>query len=641
MIAKQLKQLLKQANKLKKEGKAEEALLSYLEVLETKPNCIPALAEIVSLYIQSKQWDKVVEFCQSSISSHPENWSAYLNLAQALKEKKDFNKAIEVYQNFLSLKSNLSIQVYIDIGNFLGKQGHLEKQIFAYCKAIELHSELLLPHQKLAQLLIESEKLEILAKTGLVSETINFYQKLLSLPVFLDRNAANIDRIHYRLGSLVLKQSIRCGKFSQAVSFFRQACESNPVNAWYPYHLGNCLRRQGYTDEALTFYQRALEARPNFADAHIEIGIVFSEKKEWHEAFYNMLKALEIQPNRGEIHSFFAKHFHLAKKHLPSEEFEHQVTAYNKVINTIKNLHNTIIVQVGRTLVNAEKVSEAIELNKKACLNILQKDKPNYVKVYWKNGNFTGPNFFIIGVMKCGTTALYDYMVQHPRILPSVLKEHNGFGLAQNIGEKFNYYLSLFPPLPSSGNFITGEASTTYMSSPTVPNNMFKYFPNAKLIVILRNPVKRAISQYYFRLDLQRGVMQRESLENALNLELQLLERESNFSENLYRYINNKSSIFLIHGLYVYFLEKWMSVFSREQFLILKSEDLGKSSATVMSQVFEFLGFPDYQKIQYPLRNRKIYPSQIDDALLIRLQKFYQPHNQRLEEFLGQKFHWD
>jgi hypothetical protein len=111
-------------------------------------------------------------------------------------------------------------------------------------------------------------------------------------------------------------------------------------------------------------------------------------------------------------------------------------------------------------------------------------------------------------------------------------------------------------------------------------------------------------------------------------------------SRDLDNLMNHKSK-FLITGLYVYFLEKWMSLFPKEQFLILRNEDLSQAPAAVMSQVFEFLGVPDCQHIEYPRKNTTTYPSQIDEILLTRLQEFYRPHNQKLEEFLGRKFNWD
>jgi Sulfotransferase domain len=271
---------------------------------------------------------------------------------------------------------------------------------------------------------------------------------------------------------------------------------------------------------------------------------------------------------------------------------------------------------------------------------IIQKFIPECLNESFDKTKLQKPSFFIFGVMKCGTTALYDYMTQHPQILPSIIKEPNQHGLAGGLGiaeEQLNYYLSFFPPLPETGNFRTGEASTAYIDSLEVPNIILKHFPDAKLIAILRNPVKRFISQYFFQL--KGSKQKKQSLENLVNSELELLEGKNDFSENLEQYI--ESSKYLLRGMYVYFLEKWMSVFPREQFLILRNEDLSRTPSGVMTQVFDFLELPDCQQIQYPPRNKGSYPAKIDESLINRLSEFYRPHNQRLEEFLGRKFDWD
>lgn len=98
---------------------------------------------------------------------------------------------------------------------------------------------------------------------------------------------------------------------------------------------------------------------------------------------------------------------------------------------------------------------------------------------------------------------------------------------------------------------------------------------------------------------------------------------------------------YLGKGLYVYYLERWMKLFPKEQFLILRTEDLTENPAVVMKQVFEFLGVQDYQHIQFIPKNKGTYSDQIDKGLLSRLYDFYQPHNYRLEELLGRKFDWN
>ncbi len=74
--------------------------------------------------------------------------------------------------------------------------------------------------------------------------------------------------------------------------------------------------------------------------------------------------------------------------------------------------------------------------------------------------------------------------------------------------------------------------------------------------------------------------------------------------------------------------------------MILTNEDLAQYPAETMKQTFAFLGLPECNSINYKPRNVGSYP-QVDAHLLSRLSNFFQPHNQRLEEFLGRKFNWD
>jgi len=93
---------------------------------------------------------------------------------------------------------------------------------------------------------------------------------------------------------------------------------------------------------------------------------------------------------------------------------------------------------------------------------------------------------------------------------------------------------------------------------------------------------------------------------------------------------------YLWFGLYSYFLEKWMALFPREQFLFLRSEDLYDQTTDTLKQVFEFLGIPDYWLSDYPKYNSGYYPN-VSRELHQKISDFFRPHNQRLEDYLGIK----
>ena len=113
------------------------------------------------------------------------------------------------------------------------------------------------------------------------------------------------------------------------------------------------------------------------------------------------------------------------------------------------------------------------------------------------------PDFAIIGAQKAGTTSLYNFITKHPAIAPASIKEVEYFSMRYSLGE--SWYRSNFPMDLSrrrlakkiNQEIITGEASPYYLFHPTAPNRMKDLLPDAKLIVILRNPVDRAYSHYH------------------------------------------------------------------------------------------------------------------------------------------------
>ncbi len=118
-------------------------------------------------------------------------------------------------------------------------------------------------------------------------------------------------------------------------------------------------------------------------------------------------------------------------------------------------------------------------------------------------------NLFLVGAPKTGSTSLYHYLAEHPQIFMCKDKEPHYFcsdfhdQCIKHHGNliKFRYtsitqYNSLFSS--AIDNSIIGEASTSYLYSTTAAKNIYKYNPNAKIIVILRNPIQLMHSWYHY-----------------------------------------------------------------------------------------------------------------------------------------------
>ena len=125
-----------------------------------------------------------------------------------------------------------------------------------------------------------------------------------------------------------------------------------------------------------------------------------------------------------------------------------------------------------------------------------------------------------------------------------------------------------FPPLPTQGGFLTGEATPWYLGGYEIEKKVSQLFPKIKLIAILRNPVTRAISNYYMSFKMMK---EHRSLEVAINSEIEILTGITDTDDIIEKYWQTEKG-YLWFSLYFYFFLKWMAVFPREQFLILRAK---------------------------------------------------------------------
>lgn len=261
------------------------------------------------------------------------------------------------------------------------------------------------------------------------------------------------------------------------------------------------------------------------------------------------------------------------------------------------------------------------------------------------------PDFIIIGAQKGGTSSLYYYLTEHPNIAPAATKEIHFFD--HKFQEGLWWYRAHFPTSLNKYyrqhirklDFITGEASPDYLFHPLVPKRIANVLPKVKLIVLLRNPVDRLYSQYSHKVD--RG-HEKLSLEDAIAAEEERTkgEREKIATQKNYYSYNYQHFSYRERGIYADQLESWFSHFPREQFLILKSEDLYKEPGEIFKQTLAFLNAPVFEpeslRKEYKQyhKSREVAPK-MDAALRKRLIEFYEPYNARLYALLGRDFGWD
>ena len=197
------------------------------------------------------------------------------------------------------------------------------------------------------------------------------------------------------------------------------------------------------------------------------------------------------------------------------------------------------------------------------------------------------PNFLILGAAKSGTTALYHYLKQHPQVYLSPIKETEFFAFE---GEELNFqgpkdlprlsittledYQAQFDSVEDE--IAIGEASPVYLYSSKAPERIYNYLPDAKLIVILRNPVERAYSQ--FLMFIRDG---REPLQDFMQA---VDEEDTRIAKNWawgWHYLRL--------GLYHQQLKRYVERYPQKQIKVYLYEELKSNSDGMLKDILNFL----------------------------------------------------
>jgi len=216
------------------------------------------------------------------------------------------------------------------------------------------------------------------------------------------------------------------------------------------------------------------------------------------------------------------------------------------------------------------------------------------------------PNFFVLGAAKCGTTALYHYLKQHPQIFMCPIKEPGFFALTQiesefqqvldhapkaciqESTERYQWFMKKVRDLAAysalydgvANETAIGEASPFYLYWPGTAKCIRQYVPDAKLIAILRDPVERAYSAFahYTRL----GIEPFADFRRALRAE-DITKRNPCWGHRHY----------LRQGFYAEQLKPYYATFDRSRIKVYLYDDLKADAAGLMQDIYRFLEVDD------------------------------------------------
>jgi hypothetical protein len=204
------------------------------------------------------------------------------------------------------------------------------------------------------------------------------------------------------------------------------------------------------------------------------------------------------------------------------------------------------------------------------------------------------PNLFILGAAKCGTSSLYEYLAQHPDVCMSTPKEPRFFEAEYERGPE-HYWRGCWAHW--AGQPVAGEARPANLFLPYVPARIHALAPEARLVVILREPGSRAFSHWWQRV--QQGLETLPFLD-ALQKNLRRIEEGAGFDgpEGEWRWREalvpdsgtSRITTYLDTGYYAEQLRRYLALYPAERVKVLLTGDLERGPDAVLRDLHAFLG---------------------------------------------------
>lgn len=255
------------------------------------------------------------------------------------------------------------------------------------------------------------------------------------------------------------------------------------------------------------------------------------------------------------------------------------------------------------------------------------------------------PQAIIIGVRKGGTRALLEMLNLHPAVVKASQEIHF-FDNDQNYARGIDWYREKMPF--SFPHQITIEKSPAYFITEEVPERIFKMNSSIKLLVIVREPTVRAVSDYT-------QVLEGKERKNKTYHKFEKLAVDSGTCEVNTKYKAVRTSIYTKH------LERWLKYFPVDQFHIVDGDRLIADPLPELQLVERFLNLPsrisqynlyfNATRGFYCLRFNIVFNKclagskgrthpEVDPSVVTKLQKFFHPFNQKFFQMTGRAFNW-
>ena len=294
------------------------------------------------------------------------------------------------------------------------------------------------------------------------------------------------------------------------------------------------------------------------------------------------------------------------------------------------------------------------------------------------------PQVYFMGFPRSGSTQLYKMLIEHPHIKGGFTKESHWWTKSDyklkfphdvlNIIYYIAYYQSHFQYIEDNRDtlLVDGSQSTIWDTRKTgnlcyLPQLFAELFPNAKYIVLMRDPTERLYSDFNYlcatedkerrknnmavrnkdnstllfhvrvkeQISALEDCLQQKSLEHCTH------HRLSGSDKSLCGHVRLGISLYHVH------IKRWLREIPREQFLFLRTDDMATDPYKLLEKIWSFLGVEpqgkeDLQDILHEhLNSHQSHQSDMGRATVNTLRKFFQPHNDALAQLLGDDgFKW-
>jgi hypothetical protein len=272
-------------------------------------------------------------------------------------------------------------------------------------------------------------------------------------------------------------------------------------------------------------------------------------------------------------------------------------------------------------------------------------------------------NLFIIGAQKSGTSTLFDNLVKHKNIFGGLIKEKNFFSHEALLKNGVAWYHNLFPKpsifyrLPKTHYFL--DASPSYLAHKEVADRIYKYNPDAKFVVMMRNPVDRAFSAWnmyrqmnllndnekikLFNTHIKGSSKDRESkFRSLIHLE-KFPTFEEMVQDELHDFSTDSSKFpgILSRGIYFLQIEYYFKIFDSNQFFFIFAEEFKVNKTQILNDLMSFLNLEEgLQSEELNDSHIREYKQKLTQETRDELVLFFAPHNEKLFALINKKINW-